>query len=76
MVLCGLRGLVCHLQLSTLLKPAVMFDHNGTYMRGIAVQQGEAQVIVATGPDFEEEITGKTWWLQWRSLSRHRFRHI
>lgn len=32
-------------------------------MRGVALQQGEAQVIVATGPDFEEEITGMLWFL-------------
>lgn len=46
------------LQLSTQLKPAVMFDHKGTYMRGIALQQKDARVVVATGSDFEEDITG------------------
>eukprot|EP00884_Botryococcus_braunii_P020029 jgi/Botrbrau1/670/Bobra.0161s0053.2 len=44
-------------QLSTQLKPAVMFDHKGTYMRGIALQQKSARVVVATGPDFEEDIS-------------------
>eukprot|EP00884_Botryococcus_braunii_P019995 jgi/Botrbrau1/667/Bobra.0161s0051.1 len=44
-------------QLSTLLKAAVMFDHKGTYMRGVALQQKDANVVVATGPDFEESIT-------------------
>ncbi len=46
------------MQLSTQLKPAVMFDHKGTYMRAVAVQQKDATVVVATGPDFEEDITG------------------
>eukprot|EP00884_Botryococcus_braunii_P006893 jgi/Botrbrau1/16204/Bobra.160_1s0005.1 len=43
-------------QLSTLLKPAVMFDHNGTYMKGVAFWQSNARVVVETGADFEEEI--------------------
>lgn len=46
------------LQLSTQLKPAVMFDHKGTYMHGVALQQKDARVVVATAPDFEEDITG------------------
>jgi hypothetical protein len=36
-----------------------MFDHKGTYMRGIALQQKDARVVVATVADFEEDITGK-----------------
>lgn len=35
-----------------------MFDHNGTYMRGVAVQQKNAMVVVETLADFEEEIRG------------------
>lgn len=46
-------------QLSTLLKPAVMFDHNGTYMKGVAFWQSNARVVVETGADFEEEIKGE-----------------
>jgi hypothetical protein len=61
------HGWVCTVQLSTLLKSAVMFDHQGTYMRAIALQQKNARVVVATGPDFEENITGAPF-IQERSL--------
>lgn len=46
------------MQLSTLLKPAVMFDHNGTYMKGVAFSESNVRIVVETGADFEEEITG------------------
>ncbi len=36
-----------------------MFDHNGTYMRGVALEQKGARVVVQTVEDFEEDIQGE-----------------
>jgi hypothetical protein len=38
----------------------MMFDHNGTYMRGVALEQKGARVVVQTVEDFEEDIQGET----------------
>lgn len=35
-----------------------MFDHNGTYMRGVALQQKNVMIVVETAADFEEDIRG------------------
>lgn len=49
----------CGLQLSTLLKPASMFNHNGTYLKGIGFKYRNVEVVVEAGPDFDTALTGK-----------------
>lgn len=36
-----------------------MFDHDGTYMRAIALQQQNAQIIVEAMTDYDEDLAGK-----------------
>lgn len=46
------------LQLSTLLKPASMFNHNGTYLKGIGLKHKNVEIVVEAGPDFDSTLTG------------------
>lgn len=44
-------------QLSTLLKPASMFNHNGTYLKGVGFKYRNVEVVVEAGPDFDTSLT-------------------
>lgn len=36
-----------------------MFNHNGTYLKGIGFKYRNVEVVVEAGPDFDTTLTGK-----------------
>ena len=64
-----LTALTVVLQISTKLKVGVMWDHNGTYMEGIALHYRSHKVVIEVDPTNTDSFTGEPLWYPSADLS-------